>query len=229
MGGPGVGGRDSTIIDHDHQHAGEDDLSHHFDTSRLEAFSDGVFAIAITLLIIEVGVPHVTADETLAHALWQQWPSYFGFGLSFIAIGIMWMNHHAMFRDIERVDHTLIILNILLLMAVSFLPFPTAVLAEYLRSDESRRTATLLYGGSLVVNAVFFNALWLYASRGRRLIDEHVSDHRLHQRTWRFLLGPAVYGLSLLLAFVSPWISLWLYVGLALLYFLPVSETSPNS
>jgi uncharacterized membrane protein len=144
--------------------------------------------------------------------------------LSFIAIGIMWMNHHAMFRDIERVDHTLLVLNILLLMGVSFLPFPTAVLAEYLRDADSRIMATLLYGGTLVVNAVFFNALWLYASRGRRLIDEHVSDLRIHQRTWRFLLGPTVYSVSLLTAFISPWISLWLYVGLALLYLLPVRD-----
>ncbi|HEX5368306.1 MAG TPA: TMEM175 family protein [Dehalococcoidia bacterium] len=218
------------MIDHDdHQHANKADLSHHFDTSRLEAFSDGVFAIAITLLIIEVGVPHITAGESLAHALWQQWPSYFGFALSFVAIGIMWMNHHAMFRDIERVDQTVLVLNILLLMAVSFLPFPTAVLADYLRDGNSRLAATLLYGGTLVTTAVWFNALWLYASIGRRLIDEHVSDRRIQQRTWRFLLGPAVYGLSLILAFVSPWISLWLYVGLALLYFLPISETDASS
>lgn len=213
------------IIEHDdHRHAENEDLSHHFNTDRLEAFSDGVFAIAITLLIIEVGVPHVGAGESLSRALWDQWPSYFGFGLSFIAIGIMWMNHHAMFRDIERVDHTLLVLNILLLMGVSFLPFPTAVLAEYLRDADSRLMATLLYGGTLVVNAVFFNALWLYASRGRRLIDEHVSDLRIHQRTWRFLLGPTVYSVSLLTAFISPWISLWLYVGLALLYLLPVKD-----
>ena len=169
-------------------------------------------------------MPHVEAGQSLAKALWHQWPSYFGFGLSFVAIGIMWMNHHHIFRDIERVDHTLLVLNILLLMVVSFLPFPTAVLADYLKDDSSRLTATLLYGGTLTVNAVFFNALWLYASRGRRLIDRHVSDRRLQQRTSRFLLGPGVYGLSLLLAFVSPWISLWLYVGLALLYFLPVRD-----
>jgi uncharacterized membrane protein len=203
---------------------GNHENNHHSGTARIEALSDGVIAIAITLLIIEVAVPHVEGDDDLARALWDQWPSYFGFGLSFIAIGIMWMNHHNIFQDIDHADHTLLVLNVLLLMGISFLPFPTAVLAEYLEDDKYRLTATLLYGGTLVVCAIFFNALWLYASRGRRLIDPHISDQRIRQRTQRFLLGPTLYSLSLALAFVSPWISLWLYVGLAAIYFLPVSD-----
>ena len=215
------------MAEHDHEERSRiaiEELEHHFNTNRLEAFSDGVFAIAITLLIIEVGVPSVEEGHSLFDALWEQWPSYFGFALSFIAIGIMWMNHHTMFRDIERTDHTLVVLNVLLLMTISFLPFPTAVLAEYLREADHRLDATLLYGGTLVVNAVFFNALWLYASRGRRLIDHHVSDERVRQRTYRFLFGPTLYGLSLVLALISPWIALWIYVGLALLYLVPVRD-----
>jgi uncharacterized membrane protein len=197
---------------------------HHHDKGRIEALSDGVIAIAITLLIIEVGVPHVEEGQSLSRALWEQWPSYFGFALSFVAIGIMWMNHHNIFRDIDHADHTLVVINILVLMSISFLPFPTAVLAEYLRDDDFRLTATLLYGGTLVVCAVFFNALWLYVSHNRRLIDPHVTDAHIRRRTQRFLLGPVLYTSSLALALISPWISLWVYVILAVIYFLPVSE-----
>lgn len=87
------------------------DRAHHSDTSRLEAFSDGVFAIAITVLVLEIGVPHVAAGQSLAEALRHLWPSYFGFAVSFLTVGVMWINHHAMFKDIDRQDHTLVVLN----------------------------------------------------------------------------------------------------------------------
>ena len=99
-------------------------------TGRLEAFSDGVFAIAITLLILEIGVPHVPADGSLWRALRELWPSYLSYAISFVIIGVMWINHHNLFRDIARVDHYLLVLNLLLLMSISFLPFPTAVVAN---------------------------------------------------------------------------------------------------
>ena len=185
------------------------DESYHFDTGRLEAFSDGVFAIAITLLILEIGVPHIEHGSELAKALLDEWPSFFGYGLSFIVIGIMWMNHHEMFRDIERVDHWLMVTNLLLLLTVAFIPFPTAVLAETLQDSDGLRTATLLYGGTFTVNAIFFNALWL---------------HAVSRRTRRFMVGPAAYGITIPLAFVTPWASLALYVGYAVLYLLPSGD-----
>jgi uncharacterized membrane protein len=201
------------------------DIIYHVDTQRLEAFSDGVFAIAITLLILEVGVPHVSAESDLGHALWQEWPSFLGFGLSFVVIGVMWMNHHSLFKDIERQDHWLLVINLLLLLCISFVPFPTAVLADHMRAaEEPRRVAMLLYGGTFTIIALLFNALWLYASRGRRLIDDHVSDARLRSRTLRFLPGPLLYGVGLPLAFVTPWLSLGLYIVLALAYLLPLNE-----
>ena len=107
----------------------DDSTAHHSDTSRLEAFSDGVFAIAVTLLVLEIGVPHVGEGESLGEALRHLWPSYFGFAVSFLTIGVMWINHHAMFKDIDRQDHTLLVLNLVLMMTISFLPFPTAVVA----------------------------------------------------------------------------------------------------
>ena len=202
----------------------DDPAAHHYDTQRLEAFSDGVFAIAITLLILEVGVPHVAANESLAHALLHLWPSYFGYAVSFLTIGTMWINHHHMLRDILRADHTLLVLNLLLLLGVAFVPFPTAVVADYLRVGEHRLEATLTYGCTFVVIAILFDALWLYASRGMRLIDEHVSAARVLSRTRRYLPGPLLYGVTLPLAFISPWISLGIYAGLALFWLLPLNE-----
>ncbi len=200
------------------------DPEEHANTGRLEAFSDGVFAIAITLLVLEIGAPQIGAGESLPDALRHLWPSYFGYAVSFLTIGVMWINHHAMFKDIDRQDHHLLVLNLLLLLSISFLPFPTAVLAQYMRSDEQRLAATLTYGVTLLVIGACFQMLWIYASRNRRLIDEHVSDARVRSRTIRFLPGFAVYIAALPLAFVSPWISLALYGLLALFFLVPMSE-----
>jgi uncharacterized membrane protein len=202
----------------------DDPASHHYDTQRLEAFSDGVFAIAITLLIIEIGVPHVTTEESLTDALLDLWPSYFGYVVSFLTIGVMWINHHHMFKDIARVDHTLLVLNLLLLLSIAFVPFPTAVVAEYIREGEHQREAALTYGATFVVIAVCFDVFWLYASRGMRLIDEHVSTARIASRTRRYLPGPLMYAAGLPLAFVSPWLPLGIYAALAVFWLLPLNE-----
>jgi uncharacterized membrane protein len=204
--------------------AHDDPAAHHTDTLRLEAFSDGVFAIAITLLIIEIGIPHVDTNSSLTRALLHLWPSYIGYVVSFLTIGVMWINHHHMFKDIVRVDHTLVVLNLLLLLGIAFVPFPTAVVAEYIRDDRYRLEAALTYGATFVVISVFFNMLWLYASRGKRHIDEHVSDARVRSRTVRYLPGPLLYGVTLPLAFISPWISLAIYAGLAVFWLLPLNE-----
>jgi uncharacterized membrane protein len=196
----------------------------HANTARLEAFSDGVFAIAITLLVLEIGVPHVGAGQSLAEALRHLWPSYFGYAVSFITIGVMWANHHAMFKDIDRQNHLLVVLNLFLLMTISFLPFSTAVLAAYMRDGDQRLVATLTYGVTLTVIAVAFQFLWLYASTGRRLIDEHVSDARVRSRTVRYLPGFIAYCVAMPLAFASPWISLAIYGLLALFFLAPMPD-----
>jgi len=202
----------------------DDPAAHHSDTQRLEAFSDGVFAIAITLLVLQIAVPHVEHDESLAHALVRLWPSYFGYAVSFLTIGVMWINHHHMFKDIVRVDHTVLVLNLLLLLGVAFVPFPTAVVAEYIRDDAYRFEAALTYGGTFVAIAVFFDALWLYCSTGLRHIDEHVSAARVRSRTRRYLPGPLLYGGAMAFAFINPWISLAIYGGLAVFWLLPLNE-----
>ena len=196
----------------------------HANTARLESFSDGVFAIAITLLVLEIGVPHVGEGQSLGEALRHLWPSYCGFAVSFLTIGVMWINHHAMFKDIDRQDHTLLVLNLVLMMSISFLPFPTAVVAAYMRDSSHQLTAALTWGFTLIVISVAFQALWLYASIDRRLIDDHVSDARLRTRTRRYLPGPLMYAAAIGLAFVHPWISLALYGLYALFWLLPIPE-----
>ncbi|HLL98956.1 MAG TPA: TMEM175 family protein [Rubrobacteraceae bacterium] len=193
-------------------------------TGRIEAFSDGVFAIAITLLIIEIGVPHLEDEPpgtTLPQALVGLWPSYLGYLISFLQIGVIWANHHNRFRFIERSDHGLLFLNILFLMCVAFIPFPTALLAEYLeRSASERETAGVIYAGTLAVTAVFFTLLWLYAA-ANRLVDRNLDPSLVRAMTRRYLLGTVAYLLVFVLAYVNVAASLILLVILALLFVLP--------
>jgi uncharacterized membrane protein len=191
------------------------------ETGRIEAFSDGVFAIAITLLVIEIGVPHIKGEATtLFGALVEQWPSYLGYVVSFLQIGVIWANHHNRFRFIVRSDHVLLFLNILFLMCVAFIPFPTALLAEYLQGSE-RATAGAVYAGTLAVTAIFFTILWLYAAANHRLVDRNLDPSLLRTMTRRYVAGTVAYLLAFLLAFVNVTASLILIVFLALLFVLP--------
>ena len=196
------------------------------DTGRIETFSDGVFAIAITLLIIEIGVPHVEVTESLFERLIHLWPSYLGYAISFLVIGIVWANHHNRFRLISRSDHVLLFLNVLFLMCVAFLPFPTALLAEYIREEEHRITAVAVYSGTLAITAVFFTLLWLYAAGNYRLVDRSLDPSLLRAMTRRYVLGMFLYILAFALAFVSPAASLGLIVILALVFVLPEPDGS---
>jgi uncharacterized membrane protein len=200
------------------------------DTGRIEAFSDGVFAIAITLLIIEIGVPHVVGTESLFEKLVELWPSYLGYAISFLVIGTVWANHHNRFRLISRSDHILLFLNIVFLMCVAFIPFPTALLADYLSgTNEHRTTAVAVYSGTLAVTAIFFTILWLYAAGNYRLVDRAVDPHLLRAMTRRYVFGMILYILAFALAFVSPAASLALIVILALIFVLPEPEGPGSS
>jgi uncharacterized membrane protein len=193
------------------------------DTGRIEAFSDGVFAIAITLLIIEIGVPHLEDEPegtTLLEELVELWPSYLGYVISFLQIGVIWANHHNRFRFIVRSDHVLLFLNILFLMCVAFIPFPTALLAEYLQGAQ-RSTAGAVYAGTLAVTAVFFTLLWLYAAANHRLVDRNLDPSLLRAMTRRYVAGTVAYLLTFLIALVNVTASLILIVVLALLFVLP--------
>jgi uncharacterized membrane protein len=183
-----------------------------------------VFAIAITLLILDVAVPDVGPGESLAHALRHEWPSYFGYVVSFLTIGIVWWNHHELFEDIRAADHVLMVLNLLLLLCIAFAPFPTALLAQYVRERRHEVVAVAAYGGTYTAMAVVFNALWLYAAYRARLLADGATPARVHSRTLRYAFGPVLYGASIPLAFLSPWLSLTLFGALALLYLLPPPE-----
>ena len=193
------------------------------DTARIEAFSDGVFAIAITLLIIEVHVPAREHAETLGHELLRIWPSYLGYLTSFLTIGVMWINHHYVFELIDRVDRTMLLLNTLLLMLIAFVPFPTAVLAQFIETGGAR-AAAVLYGATLTLTALTYFAWWRYASAGRRLIAEQVPDEAIDDITRAYTPGAVLYGGAALVAFVQPWVSAALYLGIALFYALPLAH-----
>jgi uncharacterized membrane protein len=200
------------------------------DTGRIEAFSDGVFAIAITLLIIEIGVPHVVGTESLSEKLVELWPSYLGYAISFLVIGTVWANHHNRFRLISRSDHILLFLNIVFLMCVAFIPFPTALLADYLSgTEEHRTTAVAVYSGTLAVTAVFFTILWLYAAGNYRLVDRAFDPLLLRAMTRRYVFGMLLYILAFALAFFSAAASLALIVILALIFVLPEPERPGSS
>ena len=192
---------------------------------RLEAFSDGVLAIVVTLLILDVKVPPA-AEGRLAAALIEQWPQYVAYLVSFLIVGIIWLNHHATIQLLARADHSVQVLNLLLLLPVSVLPWPTAVLAEYARNGTptDARAAVLLYGATSSAMALSFNLLWHYLLRHPELLRPGVTRELLSVRTTRYNLGLAVYPVATALGLLSVPLFLTLMLLLALLYLLPTPE-----
>jgi uncharacterized membrane protein len=190
------------------------------DTARLETFADGVMAIAITLLILEVRVPHAEG-RSLWSALIRQWPSYAGFIVSFLTIGIIWVNHHHMFKLIERTTHAFLMLNVVFLMTICILPFPTALVADYVRNPDGRAVATAVYGGAMTAIAVMFNVVWRYAGTGHHLLLPGISDEMLAKMNRDYLAGPVVYGAATLIALIQPYVSLAIFALLCVYWLLP--------
>jgi uncharacterized membrane protein len=164
-------------------------------TGRTEAFSDGVFAIAVTLLVLEIRPPE-HGEGSLVDGLLDLWPSYLAYALSFATIGIMWLNHHELLRLVRAVDRGFLLMNLLLLLLVAFIPFPTNVLADFLADADERKTAAFFYAGSFTVMAVVYNAYWHYLRSHRSLLEPHVTDAELAAITRSYLFGPTVYGLA---------------------------------
>src|SRR4051812_37101922 len=173
---------------------------------RLEAFSDGVFAIAITLLVLEIRVPSPRSGHTLAHELLHLWPSYFAYVVSFVTIGIIWVNHHAVIAAAKAADRRLLFRNLLLLLIVAFIPFPTAVLAEFLREGHGQNTAAAFYAGSFFAMGMAFRFLWTYTAEERPPA-----------------IGPVLYAVATLVALWSAPVSVGICAGLAIYYALPQS------
>jgi TMEM175 potassium channel family protein len=185
--------------------------------TRLEAFSDGVFAIAITLLIIEVRVPHAKAGQ-LGTDLANQWPSYAAYVVSFAIIGIIWVNHHDIFERIITVDRPLLFLNLLLLLTVAFLPFPTALLGDYIREGDNAHVAAAIYGANMTLIGLTFIAMWTYLVRVPSLLTPGLGAEGARRARRAAIVGPVLYGLTIPLAFVSPVACLIVYAALALYF-----------
>ena len=187
-------------------------------TSRLEAFSDGVFAIAATLLILNVQA----AGHPLARDLGRIWPSYVAYAVSFTTIGIIWVNHHTVMAQVAKVDRVFLMLHVLFLMMIAFIPFPTALLAQNIRS-EGAEAAALSYGVTLTLTAVLINVLWRYAAHGRRLVRPDADKRVVDGISRSYLPGPFMYAAATLVALKSPQASAGLFAGIAVFYVLESS------
>src|SRR3954463_3135594 len=188
------------------------------DTARLEAFSDGGFAIAVTLLVLELHVPEVEPGR-LWHGLVREWPQFAAYLSSFFVIGIMWVNHHSMFKQIRRSDRSLLFLNLLLLLWTALLPFPTGLIARNLgEGGIDAKVAEAVYGANLTLAAIAFSLIWAYAVRGRRLIDHDMTPEQERASIARFSIGTFVYAATIGIAFISPELALAMQFLLALSY-----------
>jgi len=177
------------------------------ETARIEAFSDGVFAIAITLLVLEIRVPshESVAASGLARTLVALWPSYLAFFTSFVMILVVWVQHHWIFTQVRKADHLVLYWNGLLLFVVTFIPFPTGLLAEYLLHPEARVAASLYTGNFLLVTLVF-HGLWRHVSKGGRLLAANaISSNRdeAARITKHYQLAPLLYLAVFVLSFIS--------------------------
>jgi uncharacterized membrane protein len=201
------------------------------ESGRVEAFSDGVFAIAITLLILEIKVPKDAGDR-LWSALGEQWPSYAAYAVTFLVIGIMWVNHHTVFGYIAHVDRRLLFLNLVLLMGVAALPWPAALMAEYLREPNASHVAAAVYSGFMVFHALVFQLLWWHLTKSGHLFDDRVDAAAARATRGRFALGSIVYPVTVGLAFVSAPLTLAVHGVLAVYYAfnqVPVPERARRS
>ena len=172
------------------------------ETGRIEAFSDGVFAVAITLLVLNIQPPKESflQDKDLLGYLGTQLPNYLAFLTSFATIGVMWVNHHKLFTYIKRSDNTLLLLNLLLLAIIVFIPFPTALVAEYIVHTD-QHTAVVLYGVTFFLMALCFNLLWRYASHNNRLIDPKADPQAVRDITAQYRFGPLIYLVIIVIGF----------------------------
>jgi uncharacterized membrane protein len=190
------------------------------ETARIEAFSDGVFAIAITLLILEIKVPSPASGDLLMQLL-RQWPSYSAFVISFGFIGVMWVNHHRLFTHIKRSTNTLLFLNLLLLLGVTAVPFPTAVLAQHLGAGD-QRVAAILYHATYFVIAIFYNILWQYSSR--HLLGKEADVSTATKISAQYAFGPLIYLVCIALVWVNVPLSLLLNIASAVFFAIPASS-----
>jgi uncharacterized membrane protein len=191
-------------------------------TARLEAFSDGVFAIAITLLVLDLAVPtNAHSARHLLDAISDQWPGYLGYIVSFSTVGALWLGHNGITDYLDRADITLLRLNLLLLLFVSFLPFPTRLLSEYVNTDKAERVAVTFYGLTLLIAGVLLSVLWRYALHAR-LVRPDAKDEELSLLTHRLTPGLAGYVVLIIVGLFAPVAAVIGYLVIALFFLIPL-------
>ena len=193
-------------------------------TNRLEAFSDGVFAVAITLLILEINVP---GGDNLWHQLKEEWPSFASFFVSFWVIGIIWVNHHGVLDHLKRATRPVLYLNLLVLMTVVFIPFSTALMADHLKSGADERAAALVYALTFFAMGVAFALLWTYIMGHRRELGVQIPDEEVRRTSIAFTIGNPIYAIAVIMAFISPAVVLAI-VALVAVYYMVVGMRSPD-
>jgi uncharacterized membrane protein len=191
-------------------------------TTRLESFSDGVLAVAITLLVLNIDVP----SGNLGRELGRQWPEYAAYVTSFLTVGIIWINHHVMIGRLRAVDHGVMFLNLLLLMSVVLIPFATRLMAVYLKLSHGEHLAAAVYGGSLLTMGVLFGSLNRYILGRRELLAVEVSGEQRRRILARGIGGITPYILATALAPVSPYVTLAITAAVAVFYALPLASSS---
>jgi uncharacterized membrane protein len=213
------------------------------ETGRIEAFSDGVFAIATTLLILEIKVPilaengqTIETGNQLIQGLLNEWPSYLAYLTGFLSIVVMWLNHHRLFTLIKRSTHVLILLNSLLLLVVTIVPYPTALLAHYIDSSntELANVVVIVYSGFLLVLAIAYNSLWRYVSHNGRLFDRNADPLAIASITRSYNVGLVLYAIAFAISFINASVSISICIFLNIFFALPgdrtiETEQSPTS
>jgi uncharacterized membrane protein len=186
-----------------------------FTPNRLEALADGVFAIVMTLLVLEISVPLITgtsANAELIQKLLEMWPKFLAYGVSFLVLGVMWINHHLMFHHIRRADSKLVWINILMLMFVALVPFSTSLLGEYGQTQ----TAVVVYGANILLTLIMAFILWAYATGKYRLVDSDIDPKFVKRTKIMFLISSLFFLLAIGVSFISPVASFCVYGLMAL-------------
>jgi uncharacterized membrane protein len=192
--------------------------------ARIEAFSDAVIAVAITLLALDLHVPEPGGSASLAHRLGEQWPNYAAYVVSFLTIGVIWINHHALLQRLVRVDHAILVLNLLLLLTIGVLPFSTALMARYLDASQGQNFAAVVYGGSYLLMSLAFFAIQRHVLVAKQhLLQDQVTPEIRRTVLRRNATGLLPYAVATVGGVVSPFFTLAICAGVAVYYALPMT------
>ena len=202
-------------------------MDDHWETGRMETFSDGVFAIAITLLVLEINVPE-SAFENLWSGIAHQWPSYLAYVTSFLTIGGIWGAHHGIFRRLQYANKRLMVINLLLLMAVAFLPFPTKLMAEAIHTEGAARAAAIFYGAALLVISLLLGALWGAAVLDRSVLRPEVDEDEIKAIARATTPHIGFYAAMIALAFFAPRVAIFGYLVIAIVALLRARGDRPK-